>query len=369
MTTALDDRVFPSGHAVNLTAGEVLFTEGDEADAAYLLLSGRCALSRGDEHIDVIDAGEFVGEISLFGGTSRTGTVRADTDATLLRMSREALTDALTSSDELLWMLLRTIVTRSKHNALREVRYRSEHEALRAQQESMLPDLSALPTGAGFRATGRWEPSTFASGDLYEVVRVDERRWLFAIGDVMGHGAQASLTMAIARAQIRELAHTSRRTDELLLRLDGYMRDNAPPRQAMTLFVAMYDHSDRSLEYSSAGHPYPLFSRDHHVERLVGRPGVLVGLPMVAGDGYHRGTKLIATGDRLLMVTDGLFEVPTTNGQQLGIDGLAAHFAEVLATDSPTTLDDLYERLRAELERTGESADNDDRTALLISFE
>ncbi|MEM8620649.1 MAG: PP2C family protein-serine/threonine phosphatase, partial [Actinomycetota bacterium] len=177
------------------------------------------------------------------------------------------------------------------------------------------------------------------------------------------------LTMAIARAQIRELAHTSRRTDEFLLRLDGYMRDNAPPRQAMTLFVAMYDHSDRSLEYSSAGHPYPLFSRDHDVDRLAGRPGVLVGLPMVAGDGYHRGTKLITTGDRLLMVTDGLFEVPTAQGQQLGIDGLAEHFAEVVATDSPTTLDDLFERLRAELESIGESADNDDRTALLISFD
>ena len=69
MTTAPDDSVFPSGHTVHLTVGEVLLAEGDEEDAAYLLPSGRCALSRGAEQVDVIDAGEFVGEISLFGGT------------------------------------------------------------------------------------------------------------------------------------------------------------------------------------------------------------------------------------------------------------------------------------------------------------
>ena len=149
-----------------------------------------------------------------------------------------------------------------------------------------------------------------------------------AIGDVASHGAQASLTMAIARAQIRELAHTSRRADELLLRLDGYMRDNAPSRQALTLFVAMYDHNDRSLEYSSAGHPYPLFSRDRRVDRLVGRPGVLMGLPMVAGDGYHRSSKLVTAGDRLMLVTDGLFEVSTDLGGQLGIDGPTTSIAQ-----------------------------------------
>ena len=180
----------------------------------------------------------------------------------------------------------------------------------------------------GFHDTGRWEPSTFASGDLYEVVRINEHRWLLAIGDVMSHGAQASRTMAIARAQIREPAHTSRRADELLLRLDGYMRDNAPSRQALTLFVAMYDHNDRSLEYSSAGHPYPLFSRDRRVDRLVGRPGVLMGLPMVAGDGYHRSSKLVTAGDRLLLVTDGLFEVSTDLGGQLGIDGPTTSIAQ-----------------------------------------
>ncbi|MEO1057384.1 MAG: SpoIIE family protein phosphatase [Actinomycetota bacterium] len=368
MIDAFDDSVFPSGEPLRLAAGEALFTEGDEATGAYLLLTGTCALFNGEERIDSIHAGEFIGEISVFGETRRTATVRAETDVELLHLTRQALTDALSSSDELFWMLLRTMTHRASRSARRAGEYRSEHEALRAQQESMLPDLAKLPTDAGFRATGRWEPSTFASGDLYEVLRVDANRWLFAIGDVMGHGAQASLTMAIARAQIRELAQTSRRTDELLLRLDGYMRDNAPPRQPLTLFVALYDHSDRSLEYSSAGHPYPLLARRGEVSVLHGRPGVLLGLPMVAGDGYHRGTTLMAPGDDLLLVTDGLFEVPSTDGQ-LGVEGLRRHFASIVAEHSPTMIDDLFEQLRAELDALGESGDEDDRTALLLSFD
>ncbi|MEM9513795.1 MAG: SpoIIE family protein phosphatase [Actinomycetota bacterium] len=368
MTLAYDDDVFPSGQSITLDAGETLFTEGDPATDAYLLLTGTCSLYRGTDLVDTIHTGEFIGEISLIGETMRTGTVRAETDIELLQLSRRALADALGSSDELFWVMLRTIVRRATLSARREGQYRSEHEALRDQQESMLPDLSALPEGIGFRATGRWEPSTFASGDLYEVVRVDETRWLFAIGDVMGHGAQASLTMAIARAQIRELAQTSRRTDELLLRLDGYMRDNAPPRQALTMFVALYDRSNRSLEYSSAGHPYPLLARGADVSVLPGRPGVLLGLPMVAGDGYHRATTIMMRGDQLLLLTDGLFEVPSSGGQ-LGVQGLANRFADIVATGSSTIIDDLFDRLRAELEELGESADDDDRTALLIGFD
>ncbi len=368
MTEAFDDDVFPSGEPLELATGDILFTEGDEATGAYLLLTGTCALFKGPERIDSIHAGEFIGEISLFGESRRTGTVRAETNAELLHLTKRALTDALSSSDELFWLLLRTIVRRATRSARREGEYRSEHEALRAQQESMLPDLAALPADVGFRATGRWEPSTFASGDLYEVLRVDEGRWMFAIGDVMGHGAQASLTMAIARAQIRELAQTSRRTDELLLRLDGYMRDNAPPQQALTLFVALYDSTTRALTYSSAGHPYPLLARHGEVTVLPGRPGVLLGLPLVAGDGYHRGTTVLSPGDHLLLVTDGLFEVPSHHGQ-LGIEGLSRHFAEVVERHSATMIDDLFEQLRAELETLGESADDDDRTALLISFD
>ena len=169
--------------------------------------------------------------------------------------------------------------------------------------------------------------------------------------------------MAIARAQIRELTRSFRRTDELLLNLDGYLRDNAPPRQGMSLLVAVYDRRDRILEYSAAGHPFPLLLRGGDTSHLPGRPGILLALPFMLDKGYPRGETELASGDRLLFYTDGLFEVATDPiGVQLGPAGLATLFREVIDGGGGTPLHDLLARVAAA--DVNDAAD-DDRTALL----
>ena len=62
-------------------ADEVLFKEGDEADALHLIRSGSVAIARllaGREVVtSYVAAGNYVGEMGLMGGTRRTATVRA----------------------------------------------------------------------------------------------------------------------------------------------------------------------------------------------------------------------------------------------------------------------------------------------------
>jgi predicted acylesterase/phospholipase RssA len=74
-----------------LVAGEILFHEGEDGDAAYIVIDGRLQLTRGsgvDEHW-VADSGfgALVGEIALLAGAPRTATVRAMRDTTLLRLA------------------------------------------------------------------------------------------------------------------------------------------------------------------------------------------------------------------------------------------------------------------------------------------
>ena len=151
----------------------------------------------------------------------------------LLFLSLAQLREGFAASPELFWSSLLLIVDRLRVITKRQAAYRDEHKALREVQRSLLPDLTAVDTHAAFRIEALWHPCTYASGDYYDVIPIDEFRHLIAVGDVMGHGAESSLMMAIARAQIRELARAFRRTDELLLNLDGYLRDNAPPKQGM----------------------------------------------------------------------------------------------------------------------------------------
>ncbi len=85
---------------VDLRAGETLFREGEQADALYLVLSGRVRLLR--ERIDdggeaapgarllaELGKGDLLGELSLLSGESRSSTAIAARDSHLARLSRQ----------------------------------------------------------------------------------------------------------------------------------------------------------------------------------------------------------------------------------------------------------------------------------------
>ena len=359
-----------AGLVRQIEAGETLFREGDVADGAYVVLVGRCAVLEGDEQLNVLHPGELFGEIGALSSGTRSATVVALDPTELLFLSLPQLREGFAASPELFWQSLLLIVNRLRTITARQVSYRDEHKALREVQRSLLPDLSLVDAQGTFRIEALWQPCTYASGDYYDVIPLDASRHLIAIGDVMGHGAESSLMMAIARAQIRELARSFRRTDELLLNLDGYLRDNAPPKQGMSLVVSVYDRRDHVLEYSVAGHPFPLLlrqSRESVISELPGRPGIILALPFLLGAGYERCETELEVGDRLLFFTDGLFEVPIDDaGTQLGLGGLASLVDEVLTAGNQAPLADLFARV-SEAD-TNDTAD-DDRTALLLTVD
>lgn len=74
-----------------LAAGATLFGQGEPSDALYLVRSGRLSahVRQGEQDVlvRVTLAGGTVGEMGLLRGLPRTASVRADTDADLLRLS------------------------------------------------------------------------------------------------------------------------------------------------------------------------------------------------------------------------------------------------------------------------------------------
>jgi serine/threonine-protein kinase len=80
---------------VRYAKGALVVQEGDAPDAAYIVMDGTCELFRfvdGQRRfMRLLVPGEVFGETSIFGGSTRTASVGAHTDATLLRVTRDAL--------------------------------------------------------------------------------------------------------------------------------------------------------------------------------------------------------------------------------------------------------------------------------------
>lgn len=100
----------------NLLAGEVLFRHGEAADAAYLVVSGRLAISdRNGTDSGSIDVGRggIVGEFGLLEGRSRNATVTAVRDTSLARLSATDFSALANGHASLAMGLVRRVLDRS----------------------------------------------------------------------------------------------------------------------------------------------------------------------------------------------------------------------------------------------------------------
>lgn len=74
---------------VRFAAGDIIISEGERGDDAYLLREGEVEVVRGARTLATFGTGAFVGEVSALTGTVRTATVRARTAVTAFRLRAE----------------------------------------------------------------------------------------------------------------------------------------------------------------------------------------------------------------------------------------------------------------------------------------
>lgn len=118
-------RLGPLGSRYPVAARTVLFREGDRGDALYAVVSGSLlVLEEGEEEeiLDQVGPGALIGEMALLTGAPRRATVRAATDAVLVRMGREDLERLLAAEPRLVGQLWRHVGRRIFDDCAREFR-------------------------------------------------------------------------------------------------------------------------------------------------------------------------------------------------------------------------------------------------------
>ncbi|MEU2288013.1 SpoIIE family protein phosphatase [Streptomyces sp. NPDC013178] len=219
-------------------------------------------------------------------------------------------------------------------------RYTREREIALTLQGTLLPDRA--PRQAGVEMASRYlpaDPSVGIGGDWFDVIPLSGARVALVVGDVVGHGIQASATMGRLCTAVRTLADVDLSPDELLTQLDDLVlrldceRTASGTRKAVdgvanevgaTCLYAVYDPVSRQCSMARAGHPEPaLVTPDGSVEFLhlpAGPPLGVGGLPFEVAEFE------VPEGSVLALYTDGLIDSADRDA-----DRGSAAFRDVLA--------------------------------------
>jgi PAS domain S-box-containing protein len=222
-----------------------------------------------------------------------------------------------------------------------------------ASLPTALPEVPEITFSATYRA-GQREASI--GGDWYDALRLIDGRIVISIGDVLGSGLNAAITMIAMRQAMRGAAQILADPVSILEAADRTLRQERPDG-IVTAFVGVYDPVTQTFVYAGAGHPPPLLRRPSGeiVELLA--PGLPLGVRR-KGDTEPR-TIAIEPGAFLTLYTDGLIEA--TRDWSLG----EARLREAIAAIDPTRGPRAAERLAAAILR---GAASDDVAILTLAF-
>lgn len=101
-----------NGKARSVAAGGTLFTENATGKSMYFLGSGEMALTRGGKPLDVIKAGEVLGEMSVLTGEPRSATATARVDCEVIELDAGGFSDAIQKTPDFALMLLAILIKR-----------------------------------------------------------------------------------------------------------------------------------------------------------------------------------------------------------------------------------------------------------------
>lgn len=234
-----------------------------------------------------------------------------------------------------------------------------EMEVAREIQQRLLPKFS--PKLDGFEIAAATHPAQETGGDLFDFLPLATDLLGVVIGDASGHGIGAALVIAETRAYLRAFAAGESDPSRLLAETNRCLVGDLGS-EFVTLFLGRLDPATQSLTYASAGHwPGYVISREGVIKAQLPSTGIPLGLQL--GEEFPTSPVIrMVEGDLLLLLTDGIVEATSPEGELFGIDRVLDLVRSHLNAAPYIILGELSLALR---EFTG-GRFVDDRTAVVI---
>jgi serine phosphatase RsbU (regulator of sigma subunit) len=185
--------------------------------------------------------------------------------------------------------------------------------AERAEQMRRAAELQAgmLPASPfrddGFEVAAHFTPAREISGDFYDWYSSSPGRVSVTLGDVMGKGLLASLTMATARAALRGVAGVEPLADGIKQAAGVMSAALEVNHSYVTVFHGRFDPHTGELDYVDAGHGHARLLRGSTSQELLPQRSAPIGI--FPDTQFVSGKVILNPGDSLVVFSDGLLEL------------------------------------------------------------
>ena len=201
-------------------------------------------------------------------------------------------------------------------------RYTDRFEMLRRSRElglaaeiqwELLPSLAfKLPR---FSIAGTVEPAYEIGGDNFDY-SVSATRLTVAVSDAAGHGLRSALLASLVCTAMRNVRRAHAGIVEQVEAANSHLVEQFPGSDFVTGLVLDLDVETGIGIMINAGHPPPLLIRDGVVTELDIPPSFPMGL--MASTQYPLHPIQLRSGDRLVLLTDGITEAHRRGDKEFG---------------------------------------------------
>ena len=236
-------------------------------------------------------------------------------------------------------------------------------ETAREIQRILLP--SGSPEIAGFEICGVNLPARGVSGDYFDYLHISDTALGVAIADVSGKGIPASLIMAMCRSALRSAAGGKSSPSDVLRAVNRQLFHDIKEDMFVSAAYLVLDLAADVITLARAGHDAPL-----HYAAATGKvtalkpPGMALGID--SGGVFDRVIKdqtvALATGDCLILYTDGATEALDASGAEFGLENLQRTIRE----NAPHGPGAIIRRLTDDLREFAEGQPQHDDITLII---
>ena len=209
------------------------------------------------------------------------------------------------------------------HKAIEDAVFRKDAEQARAVQLQFLPNSS--PVVPGYEFADYYSAARHVGGDYYDYIPLADGRLAIVLGDVVGKGVPAALTMVKLATETRAAFEITCDPAEAMTRLNRRLAGSF-----ITCVMLVLDPLHHHLTIVTAGHEIPLLKSDDGQVHRIGHERSGFPLSVVEDFEYEAERVSIAPGDSVIVYSDGFADAENAAavarfGKERIIDSLSKH--------------------------------------------